>query len=587
MKKFDPVSIIGVALCLALMVAGGYYTSRQQRIAASEYAARQSVPVQKDAAVPAVVSGESTAAAEKPALSAELREAPVREAVSIGVDGLFTAKVDPSGDGVRQVQMERYAVQTRDRERKGERQVMDAGSAPFLRLSVDGTALYEAAAPEYADGAVTSHRMDAGALFAVDETWSAAPSAGAEENYVVSYTLKLTNRTPGYLTLPQLYMSCGSLKGFLGEGSNSTFTKYAAGSVAFSAVDDDGGELLRGSDLTAKKLAKKGDRYRHTPLSWLGVSSKYFLFALMDLEIDGQRTPFAGFVPAEAGKGGDEYFRAAALLPAVKLQPGESVTVTMRGYAGPKEFGRLTGMGQGLASVVGMDYFWFWHFDWMAKLCHVMLKAMNFFAGWFPAGIAYGMGIILVTALVKLILLPVMRKSMSGMRKMSEMKPQLDEIRAKFKDDPQRMMYEQQKVYREHGVSMAGMGGCLPMLLQLPIFFAMYSTFNAAIEIRNAPFLWVADLSMPDAVFGLPIHPLALLTGATMYLQQKLTPTADPNQARMMNIMSLVFIVFFYNMPAGLTLYMTVNQLSSIVQMLLFRHWDNKAKTAAATAAKA
>ncbi len=304
----------------------------------------------------------------------------------------------------------------------------------------------------------------------------------------------------------------------------------------------------------------------------------------MDLEIDGERTAFTGFVPTGSPNADNEYFSATALLPKFKLQPGESVTIKINGYAGPKEFGRLTEMGQGLAAVVGMDYFWFWHFDWMAKLCHIMLKAMNFFAGWFPASIAYGMGIILVTALVKIILLPVMRKSMSGMKKMSEMKPYLDEIRAKYKNDPQRMMYEQQKVYREHGVSMAGMGGCLPMLLQLPIFFAMYSTFNAAIEIRNAPFLWVADLSMPDAIFGLPIHPLALMTGATMFLQQKLTPTADPNQARMMNIMSLVFIVFFYNMPAGLTLYMTVNQLSSIVQMLLFRHWDNKAKALAAKA---
>ncbi len=587
MKKFDPVSVIGVAVCVLLMVLGGYYTSRQARIAAASQArqaknaAAQSPSSPQHSAV--VVSNESAGSAA--ALPEQLKPVVPGEPVPMGVEGLFEAEVDSNGSGVERVVMQRYAVQTREKDRKQQRQVLDTAKAPFLGLQVASTPLYQSAPSVVSGGVVTSHRMDGKAMIAFDETWQVGGIAReAEGNYLISYSLTVTNRTGEFVSVPQMSLSCGRLAGFLGEGRNSSFTKYAAGSVAYSPLDDDGGELLRTGDLKEKKLSKKRDIYRRTPVKWVGVNSKYFLFALMDLEMDGDRTGFAGFVPKGSPDNDNEFFSAEALLPKVKLSPGQSITFKVTGYAGPKEFSRLTGMGQGLASVVGMDYFWFWHFDWMAKLCHVMLKAMNFFAGWFPAGIAYGMGIILVTALVKLILMPVMRKSMSGMKKMSEMKPQLDEIRAKYKNDPQRMMYEQQKVYREHGVSMAGMGGCLPMLLQLPIFFAMYSTFNAAIEIRNAPFLWVADLSMPDAVFGLPIHPLALLTGATMYMQQKLMPSPDPNQARMMNIMSLVFIVFFYNMPAGLTLYMTVNQLASIAQMLIFRHWDNKAKALAAKA---
>lgn len=147
------------------------------------------------------------------------------------------------------------------------------------------------------------------------------------------------------------------------------------------------------------------------------------------------------------------------------------------------------------------------------------------------------------------------------------------------------MYYEQQKLFKENNVSQTG--GCLPMLVQIPVFFAMFNTFRGAIEIRNAGFLWVADLSMPDPIFGLPIHPLAIMTGLTMFLQQRLQPMPDPNQARMMNIMSLVFVVFFYNMPAGLTLYMTVNQLTSIAQMLCFKWLEKRAaKNAPAAAAR-
>ena len=161
------------------------------------------------------------------------------------------------------------------------------------------------------------------------------------------------------------------------------------------------------------------------------------------------------------------------------------------------------------------------------------------------------------------------------MKKMSALQPQLKALREKYKEDPQRMYYEQQKLFKENNVSQTG--GCLPMLVQIPVFFAMFNTFRGAIEIRNTPFLWVADLSMPDPIFGLPIHPLAIMTGVTMLIQQRLQPMPDPNQAKMMTIMSLVFVVFFYNMPAGLTLYMTVNQLTSIIQMYCFKKLEKKA----------
>ena len=317
--------------------------------------------------------------------------------------------------------------------------------------------------------------------------------------------------------------------------------------------------------------------YGATPANWLCVNSKYFLFALRELKLDEQAALFPGFKADSAPAVAEALFHAQGRLPEISLAPGQSRTFTVTGYAGPKKYQRLQQMGQGIEAIVGMNLFFFWNTGWMGWICRVLLEFLNFVAGWFPASIAYGMGIIIVTFLVKLVFLPLAWKSTRDMRKMSAVQPQLKVLREKYKDDTQRLYYEQQKLFKENGVSQ--FGGCLPMLVQIPVFFAMFNTFRGAIEIRLAPFLWVSDLSMPDAIFGLPIHPLALATGATMYFQQRLTPMPDPNQARMMNMMSIVFIFFFYNMPAGLTLYMTVNQLFSIVQMTLFRKWENKNAT--------
>ena len=568
MKNYDAVSIIGTAVCI-LAIAFAFVWNvkhpapRPPQPVAPVESIESDVPESPEAPVVPVASAPSENALELVA-PAEL------EPVVLAVENQFAVAVDPAGRGISTVTLAQYPIQTKDPAKREDRVVMGRKEVPFLALKTSGFALYEVAQPEIVEKSVTTHRMDGDRRWQFDESWA----VGGQNDYEITYTLTVTNRSDEARTLSDLWLDCGALPSFLSDETNVSFSRGITGSMAYGIPAKDSAKLLQMKQLTDKMTPDKVAAYGATPANWLCVNSKYFLFALRKLTLDGQETVFPGFKADAAPAVTDQLFHAQGRLPEISLAPGQSHTFTVAGYAGPKKYQRLQQMGQGIEAIVGMNLFFFWNTGWMGWICRILLEFLNFVAGWFPASIAYGMGIIIVTFLVKLVFLPLAWKSTRDMRKMSAVQPQLKELREKYKNDTQRLYYEQQKLFKENGVSQ--FGGCLPMLVQIPVFFAMFNTFRGAIEIRLAPFLWVADLSMPDAIFGLPIHPLALLTGATMYFQQKLTPMPDPNQARMMNMMSIVFIFFFYNMPAGLTLYMTVNQLFSIVQMLLFRKWEKK-----------
>ncbi len=189
---------------------------------------------------------------------------------------------------------------------------------------------------------------------------------------------------------------------------------------------------------------------------------------------------------------------------------------------------------------------------------------------------SYGVAIILLTILIKLIFWPITQKGMKSMKNMQKLQPKIAKLRERFKDDPAKMNQEMMTLYKTYKVN--PVGGCLPMLIQIPFFFALYRVLMAAIELRHAPFmLWINDLSAPDRLWigfdipylhGLPI--MTLLMGASMYLQQKMTPTTmDPTQARIMQFLPIVFTVMFINFASGLVLYWFVNNLLSILQQYL------------------
>ena len=232
-------------------------------------------------------------------------------------------------------------------------------------------------------------------------------------------------------------------------------------------------------------------------------------------------------------------------------------------FAGPKKQSLLWDLGMRDVMEFGM---WRW-------VCYPLVWILNLFHSWVPS---FGIGIILLTVLVRLVFWPLTHKSTVSMRRMSEIQPKMKEIREKFKDNPQRLQQETWALYRNNKVN--PMASCLPMLVQIPVFIALFTVLRSAVELRYAPFLWIADLSEPENLFpgifpfgGLNILPI--LMAVTMGLQSALTPsTGDKQQQRMMMIMMpVMMLVMFYSFPSALSLYWTLSQVLSIVQMWYIR----------------
>ena len=215
-------------------------------------------------------------------------------------------------------------------------------------------------------------------------------------------------------------------------------------------------------------------------------------------------------------------------------------------YGGPKELHQLEPLGMDSAIDFGI-------FGFLAK---PLLKFFLFLHRFVPN---WGLDIILFVLIIKILLHPLAHKSYVSMKKMQELAPRLEEIKKKYGNDPQKLQEETMKLYQEVGVNPAS--GCLPMLLQIPIFFALYEIFLNAVELKGASFLWVKDLSQPDHTYLLPI-----LMGLSMILQQLLTPTANKQQRNIFIAMAVIFTVMFATFPAGLVLYWLTNNLITAVQ---------------------
>lgn len=285
-------------------------------------------------------------------------------------------------------------------------------------------------------------------------------------------------------------------------------------------------------------------------IGWTAFSGRYFLAALVpEAEVPNRLRAWA--------KRSDKTVEAQLLFP-----PG-GLTAQLQVFVGPKDIDLLESAGHGLRRAVDLGWFTF--------VALPMLQALRFlysFTG------NYGVAIIILTVLIKVLFYPLTRKSFQSMSAMQKLQPEMAKIRERMKDKPDEMNREVMELYKRHKVN--PLGGCLPMLLQLPVFIGLYSALQNAIELRHAPFLgWITDLSAPDRLgtlhvpfvepAGIPV--LTLLMGGSMFVQQYMTPSmADPAQQRIMMIMPLMFTFMFFNFPAGLTLYWLVNNILTIAQ---------------------
>ena len=323
-------------------------------------------------------------------------------------------------------------------------------------------------------------------------------------------------------------------------------------------------------------------------IRWIGIEDNYFVFTMVPEAEPGPARihPFSIDVPAEIEADAKE---KKATQPEIHL--AVSTTVNPESprfdlYVGPKEEEALRAGGLNPKEIIDFGFFGF--------IGRPLLLLLNIIYGVLGN---YGFAIIVLTFIIKILFLPLTHKQFSSMKKMQSVQPKMKAIQAKYKKDKgdmksrQKMNEEVMALYKKEGVN--PLGGCFPLLLQLPVLYAFYSFLPVAIELRQAPFIfWVQDLSLKDPFYVTPI-----VMGITMFLQQKLTPMAsvDPTQRRMFTLMPLIFTVFFINLPSGLVLYWLVNNVLSIFQQLFInRKKDtpvavtvgNKRKSAKVVAAK-
>ncbi|MBI3603752.1 MAG: membrane protein insertase YidC [Nitrospirae bacterium] len=338
----------------------------------------------------------------------------------------------------------------------------------------------------------------------------------------------------------------------IGLGTNFGVVEWGEGFIGLigpaSWVDD-----------KIEKDTPETEAERKGSVRWVALQDKYFLSVLIP----------TGATAAVIKKEGEKLVSAG-----VRFVAPAPTSLSMQLYAGPKEFDTLKALNLGLEDTI--DFGWFIYGSWgivkaVAKPLFYVLRFIN------DVTHNYGITIILLTVALKLLFVPLQYKSYKSMKDMQLVQPKVVALQAKFKDDRDRLNKELIKLYRDHKVN--PVGGCLPMLLQMPVFVALFNILYMTIDLRQAPFLlWVADLSVQDPYYVLPI-----LMGISMVVQQKIMPTTmDPTQAKIMLLLPAFMTVLFLTFPAGLVLYWLTNNVLTITQQFVTDRYIFKKPTFAA-----
>jgi YidC/Oxa1 family membrane protein insertase len=351
----------------------------------------------------------------------------------------------------------------------------------------------------------------------------------------------------------------GPIRYRIGWASPLPLTEQNAKPQELTAVAYLGAKL---ESVDMNRIAKDGMRRLEGNVRWAGERSKYFLAALIP---DSATVPEVVFLPGVEKK-------PTAWLAGV-APPGSEVVRHARLYAGPIDVEELARIGSGLDETANLGW------KWIVPLSKLLLGALILLHGLIPN---YGVAIILLSVLTKLIFHPLSHSSLRTMKVMHRLQPQIDAMRQKYKNDPQKLNQAMMNLYKEHKVN--PLGGCLPMLLQLPVFLALYNVLLHSIELRAAGFVgYIADLSAPDVlarVGGFPIHLLPILMTGSTYLLQSQTPVA-PQQKLMMYLMPGMMLYIMYGLPSGVILYWTVNNLVSALQQYIVNVAEDRKAAAA------
>jgi YidC/Oxa1 family membrane protein insertase len=310
-------------------------------------------------------------------------------------------------------------------------------------------------------------------------------------------------------------------------------------------------------------------------VDWVAVRNKYFAVVIIPQNPSNvEGAGVVGHAVPLQNYGITEIYNTRITLP---YSGSEKEKQSFQLYIGPVDYDRLKGIGHNLENLVDFGSFFGLKFVVRPIAEFVLLPLFNFIHLFIPN---YGLVIIVFSLIIKIVVYPLTRSSFQSMKKMQLLQPKISEIKEKFKEDPQKMNKETMRLYQTYGINPAG--GCFPLLLQMPIFIALWGLFQAAIELRQQPFVfWINDLSLPDVIFDLgfklplfgvqDISGLALLMGITTFVQQKMS-VKDPKQQALVYMMPIMLTILFMTFPSGLNLYYFMFNVFSIAQQYYINH---------------
>jgi YidC/Oxa1 family membrane protein insertase len=412
-------------------------------------------------------------------------------------------------------------------------------------------------------------------------------------NYLVEFKSRLENRSSQGISLPAEQWSAGAATPMNTQDDGTLvgvhwYDGRSDTQVGRSYFEPRTLFFFRGAEKTNYAVSDK-------PIAWATAHNQFFFVGLIPkapaTAITATRfaipPPTKEEVAADSRTLTNQYgYQVTLSYPATNVMAGQALEREFTVFAGPKEYRTLEKIGATLHNDLDrvMGYGGFWGF-----FSVVLLRSMN---GLNSLGLSYGMAIIAITVIIKVLFWPLTAISTRASKRMQLLQPQMKALQERYKDDPTKMNKKLMEFMKEHKVS--PMSGCWPVLLQIPVLGGFFKMVQSAIELRGASFLWACDLSKSDTIWQVPlihfnVNPLPLLMGATMLWQARLMPPSpgmDPMQQKLMRYLPLIFLFILYNYSAGLTLYWTVQNLLSIAQLKLTRAADEKRAATVATPAR-
>ncbi len=514
-----------------------------------EQAARRS-----DASTPSPTFPPGVAAPTAPVNSAATVARPVAEnlpPVTVRTDVLI-AEIDPVGGTLRRLEFTEHKDKL-DRSRNFVLFQKDADHTYVAQSGLIGdelpnhTTIYNSATTKY-------ELRDGSDKLVVNLTASGTKAVGVTKqftfhrgSYLIDETYQITNRSVAELA-PFAYFQLVR-DGTPAAGDSKMVPTYTGAAVY---TDQSKFGKVAFSDIDKGKI----DYPKHANNGWIAIVQHYFVAALLpSVEVARE------FYTRALGSG---LYTVGIIVPVGNIAPGATATVDMRLYAGPQEQDKLAKLSPGLNLTV--DY------GWLTVIATPLFWVLSAIQRWANN---WGVSIILLTVIIKLIFYPLSAASYRSMARMRVMAPKMQKLKEQYGDDRQRLHQAMIEMYKTEKIN--PLGGCLPIVVQIPVFIALYWVLLASVELRNAPFIWwIKDLSAQDPYYILPV-----LMGATMIIQTWLNPTPpDPVQAKVMKIMPVAFSVFFFFFPAGLVLYWLVNNILSIAQQWQITRTIERSKSA-------